>query len=552
MTLLGIGAVVTIVVALSGVMDSFDTTLDASRHEALAGAQQRMTVDLAAPQPAGGTVRRVATAREVGRSQTSLRLPSTLNSAARQRRRRARDGRRRPPGLASDASTREACPPAGPAWASRERAAANLHVAIGDRITVLHPVPTSRGTFRLARTRRHGHGDPHEPAAVRRLREPRRHRRHADSPASSTASPSCPRPAAAPTTSRPSSCASPASPPSRVPRPRPTPSTPAMAQFREILLVTVLIAGAMALLIAFNATAINADERAREHATHVRLRRHRPPRPTRLRRGSARRRRPRHRRRHRRRPPAALVDRQHQHARDHARHRHAHRRRTTHLRARRRRRHRRRGRRAAAHPPPAPPHRHLHHAAESSNDRRGGRTPAVSTPSQRHTHSGRSRCDAGRPPSAGASRGAGDPRRGVPVRPYLRPDPAGHRTAAAPDVPGVPIRPRRRPGRIALPQGSTRAAGRRVASGAHRRRPSRCGQRVPSHGPRAHERVDRRADHRALRDRHTATRMAAAAHADESRDVDRLGSVRRGTRPVHERRRRRNPCRVPAWPSSQR
>jgi putative ABC transport system permease protein len=40
-----------------------------------------------------------------------------------------------------------------------------------------------------------------------------------------------------------------------------------LEQFNEILLVTVVIAGAMALLIAFNATAINADERAREHAT---------------------------------------------------------------------------------------------------------------------------------------------------------------------------------------------------------------------------------------------------------------------------------------------
>ena len=40
-----------------------------------------------------------------------------------------------------------------------------------------------------------------------------------------------------------------------------------MEQFNEILAVTVLIAAAMALLIAFNATAINTDERTREHAT---------------------------------------------------------------------------------------------------------------------------------------------------------------------------------------------------------------------------------------------------------------------------------------------
>jgi putative ABC transport system permease protein len=41
----------------------------------------------------------------------------------------------------------------------------------------------------------------------------------------------------------------------------------AMEQFNEILLVTVTIAAAMSLLIAFNAAAINADERARENAT---------------------------------------------------------------------------------------------------------------------------------------------------------------------------------------------------------------------------------------------------------------------------------------------
>jgi putative ABC transport system permease protein len=39
-----------------------------------------------------------------------------------------------------------------------------------------------------------------------------------------------------------------------------------MEQFDEILLITVAIAAAMALLIAYNATAINAEERVREHA----------------------------------------------------------------------------------------------------------------------------------------------------------------------------------------------------------------------------------------------------------------------------------------------
>jgi putative ABC transport system permease protein len=40
-----------------------------------------------------------------------------------------------------------------------------------------------------------------------------------------------------------------------------------LAQFDEVLAVTVAIAAAMALLIAFNTTAINSEERTREHAT---------------------------------------------------------------------------------------------------------------------------------------------------------------------------------------------------------------------------------------------------------------------------------------------
>ena len=265
MTLLGIGAVVTIVVALSGVMDSFDTTLSASRDEALAGARQRMTVDLAVPQRAGGIARRVASAADVGASQTSLRLPSTLISP------RGRvdvaletvgDARSlwHPTFAAGD------LPAHRPGIGIAERAAADLHVAIGDRITVLHPVPSRRGTFRLARTtlRITGiHASPlrfvayaNQPAAaamrlsglVNRVSVvPARGRSPDDVKAELLRLPGVTAVQGAAAT---------------------TDAVDArMAQFREILLVTVLIAGAMALLIAFNATAINADERAREHAT---------------------------------------------------------------------------------------------------------------------------------------------------------------------------------------------------------------------------------------------------------------------------------------------
>jgi putative ABC transport system permease protein len=84
MTLLGIGAVVTIVVALAGVMDSFDTTLAASRREALAGHSQRLTVDMVTPVPAHSTaVRSITNAPTVGATQPSLRLSSTLSSGRR-------------------------------------------------------------------------------------------------------------------------------------------------------------------------------------------------------------------------------------------------------------------------------------------------------------------------------------------------------------------------------------------------------------------------------------------------------------------------------------
>ncbi|HEX6618155.1 MAG TPA: ABC transporter permease, partial [Solirubrobacteraceae bacterium] len=152
MTLLGIGAVVTIVVALSGVMDSFDRTLAASRQEALAGAASRVTVDLVAPEPAGGaTSRRVARARAVGATQPSLRLASTLVS-----------GRRRID-VALETVGRERAlwhptfrsgtlPPDKPGLVIAQRAARDLHVTVGDRLAVVHPVPTASGSFRLVTT----------------------------------------------------------------------------------------------------------------------------------------------------------------------------------------------------------------------------------------------------------------------------------------------------------------------------------------------------------------------------------------------------------------
>ena len=266
MTLLGIGAVVTIVVALSGLMDSFDRTLAASRHEALAGAQSRVTVDLVAPAAAGSAnIEQVARARAVGASQQSLRLASTLVSG-----RRRIDvaletvGREQP--LWHPTFLSGTLPPARPGLVIAQRAAQDLHVSVGERVAVVHPMPTASGSSRLVTTslRVTGiHASPlrfvayanaaaaaelHVSGLVNRISVvPARGRSVADVKAELLRLPTVAAVQGAAATA--------------------DAVDTTLAQFQEILLVTVVIAGAMALLIAFNATAINADERARENAT---------------------------------------------------------------------------------------------------------------------------------------------------------------------------------------------------------------------------------------------------------------------------------------------
>jgi putative ABC transport system permease protein len=266
MTLLGIGAVVTIVVALAGVMDSFDNTLTASRNEALAGAPNRITVDLVAPQRADGAdLRRIARAGTVGATQPSLRVASTLISG----------GRTVDIALETVADDRPlwhpsldagALPPRRPGLLIARRAAQDLRVGVGDSVIVRHPVPAVDGAFRLVSSTLQVTGihtsplrfvayansaaaaDLHLAGLVNRVSVAPASRHTADDVKAELLR--------MPTVAAVQGAAA---------------TTDAvddrLEQFNQILLVTVVIAGAMALLIAFNATAINAEERAREHAT---------------------------------------------------------------------------------------------------------------------------------------------------------------------------------------------------------------------------------------------------------------------------------------------
>jgi putative ABC transport system permease protein len=266
MTVLGIAAVVAITVALAGLIDSFSATLDASRAEALAGQAQRLTADLAAPQPRNGAaVRAITTSPIVGTEQPSLRLPVTLR----------RGGRRVQAFL-------EVVEPNGPLWRPTllagqlpvnrpglliaNNAAEDLHARIGDPLTVSYPIPSRQNSYRLTSAtlpvtglhtsplrflsyaNQQAAAAMHLSGLINRLSiTPARGRTAADVKRALLAMPTVTavQGAAAMTDA----------------------VDQTMSQFTDVLTITVAIAMIMALLIAYNSAAINGEERAREHAT---------------------------------------------------------------------------------------------------------------------------------------------------------------------------------------------------------------------------------------------------------------------------------------------
>ena len=266
MTMLGIGAVVAITLALAGVIDSFNATLDASRAEALAGPRQRLTVDLAAPQRAdGAAIRAISASRVIGAAQPSLRIPATLSAR----------------GVRLDAFL-EVVVRNGPLWhptlsagtlvtnrpgvVIAKRAAEDLHVRVGGTVTVRYPVPTGPRSSQLTSITLPVtgiHTSPlrflsytNRPAAaemglgglVNRVSViPAPGRTAADVKRAFLAMPAVTAvQGAAATTDA---------------------VDQTMAQLTDVLFITVAIAMIMSLLIAYNSAAINAEERTREHAT---------------------------------------------------------------------------------------------------------------------------------------------------------------------------------------------------------------------------------------------------------------------------------------------
>jgi putative ABC transport system permease protein len=266
MTVLGIAAVVAITLALAGMIDSFNSTLDASRAEALAGAKQRLTVDLAAPQTQrGAVVRAVSGSPLVAGTQPSLRLPGTLATSR---------GR-------LDAFV-EAITPSGPLWHPTllegtlpagqpglliaKRAAQDLHARIGSVLSVSYPVRTGPSSYKLSTVKLRVSGINASPlrfsayvneAAARAMGLaglinrlsvlPGRGRMAADVKRALLALPSVTAVQGASATT--------------------DAVSKTMSQFTDVLIITVAIAMIMSFLIAYNSASINAEERTREHAT---------------------------------------------------------------------------------------------------------------------------------------------------------------------------------------------------------------------------------------------------------------------------------------------
>ena len=267
MTALGIGAVVTVVVAFLGFVDSFRATVDRSQAEVAQSNPDRIGISLEGFESIHGrAVRTVEHARGVAAVEPWLTLPATLESAhgsfdAAVSMLDFNSALWHPTVVAGQA------PAAGePGIVIAEEAARDLGVGVSDQVTIAHPVRSPDGSFGEART----------PVKVIGLHpDPFRIYAYVDrSQASAIGMGGLTNELAV----QPREGASAAAisrelfgTPGIASVERATATTEFVGDrlddFIGVLRITVGFALALALLIAFNSTTISADERARENAT---------------------------------------------------------------------------------------------------------------------------------------------------------------------------------------------------------------------------------------------------------------------------------------------
>ncbi|MGZ8563836.1 MAG: ABC transporter permease, partial [Candidatus Limnocylindria bacterium] len=152
MTVTGIAAVIAVLVSMLGLIDSFLETVDRSKAEIAGSTPTRLEVALDRFHPRGSDqVRRLTADPAVGSAEPRIAVPARASSKAggfditlqlvdtqsRLWRPRVSEGK----------------PPRGGGILLAEKAAHDLGVGVGDRVVLRHPRRTAAGTFEFVRTR---------------------------------------------------------------------------------------------------------------------------------------------------------------------------------------------------------------------------------------------------------------------------------------------------------------------------------------------------------------------------------------------------------------
>jgi putative ABC transport system permease protein len=266
LSVLAIGAVISVVVALGGLFDSFGASLAQTREEALAGSPDRMTAVLQAPVPVRSlALDALPEGAPIAEADPGLRLAASVGH----------DGRRFDVQLdlvdAAAAVWRprvsEGSFPAGrPGIVLSWVAARDLGVGVGDRISLTHPVRTGPGAFRTRTT----------PVAVAAINpSPYRFAAYMDLSqatlmglaGSANVLEIQPAPGADPVEVQRALFGRPGIASVQPAAAATDAAAERMEEFLDILRFAQAVVLAITLLIAFNTTTISGEERAREQAT---------------------------------------------------------------------------------------------------------------------------------------------------------------------------------------------------------------------------------------------------------------------------------------------
>lgn len=270
LTALGIGAAVTALVAIFGMLDSFASAIDQEKREVAHDAPRRVSVQLLGLQPAGSPqVSRVTAATGVADASTGLSLPATVRAVDRSAGAAHVDvvlQTLSPDSVWTPTVSDGAAPRGQDEILLSRKAAADLGVAPGDQVVVSHPQRVGADQFRTVQSRMRVAGTHPDPVRVPA---------YADASVASrfgfaglvNVVQTVPEAGVPPEDVQRAMLASPVVASAQSVTATTDALETALEQFTSILIVAAGVVLLLALLIAFNAASIAVDERARENAT---------------------------------------------------------------------------------------------------------------------------------------------------------------------------------------------------------------------------------------------------------------------------------------------